>query len=116
MQIQRDYSFEKEFKKLLKKYRSLEDDLKILTTLIIETPMGDGSKHWVALKQDGRKVIMKKRMMCRAVKGAQFRVVYYYDGRQVDLSFIEIYYKGDKESENKDRVKNIWREKTSLDE
>lgn len=98
--------FKKEFKKLAKKYRSLDDDLAIAKKAIAASPNGNGAKHWNVLKRDGdRTFVMKMRMMCRAVKGAQFRLIYTYDDVRVEVVLIEVYFKSDnKERENKIRV------------
>lgn len=103
--------FKKEFKKLAKKYPSLYDDLETLKKTIAASPTGSGSKHWNILKHDGdSKFIMKMRMMCRSVKGSQFRVIYSYDGKQVGVVFIEVYFKGNKELEDRMRVEKYFAE------
>ena len=47
-------------------------------------------------------------MMCRAVNGAQFRLIYFYDGDKVEVLFIELYFKGDKERENTKRINDFF--------
>jgi len=97
--------FKKEFKKLSKKYPTLEEDLDVVKKAIAVAPSGNGTKHWNILKHDGGdRYIMKMRMMCRAVKGSQFRIVYYFDGVKVEVLFIEVYFKGNKERENTERI------------
>jgi len=103
--------FQKELKKLLKKYNSLEEDLEKAIFLIKENPTGNGSKHWNVLKKNKEKYIVKTRMMCRSVRGSQFRIVYYYDGEKIELEFIEIYFKGNKGTEDLKRIEEIWKEK-----
>ncbi len=94
-----------------KKYRTLPADLKILEKVILKFPLGNDSRHCTELKQEGCKYICKRRMMCRAVKGSEFRVIYYYDGTQIELEYLEIYYKGNKEREDQKRVGKIWNAK-----
>ncbi len=97
--------FRKEFKKLSKKYKTLGEDLEVVKRVIKTSPVGNGTKHWNILKYDGSKrYVIKMRMMCRAVRGSQFRVIYYYDGDQVEILFIEIYFKGNKEGEDEERI------------
>lgn len=103
--------FQKEFEKLKKKYRSLEEDFEILKKVILTVPFGNGTKHWNTLKKDDEKCIMKIRMMCRSLKGADFRVIYYYDREVLELEFIEISFKGNKENEDRERVERIWSER-----
>lgn len=110
MEIQRDKRFERDIKKYGKNYRTLEDDLSTLQKAIMVSPEGNGSKHWNILKQDGERYIVKVRMMCRAVKGSSFRVIYYYDGEKINLIFLELYFKGTKAIENKKRIEEFWKQ------
>lgn len=111
MNIIKGTEFSKELKKLKKKYPSLPQDLEILERIIEKFPFGEDSKHCNALKRDGEHCICKRRMMCRSVRGSEFRVIYYYDGQKITLHYIEIYYKGNKETEDKKRVEMVWSEK-----
>lgn len=99
--------FRKEFKKLLKKYRTLEDDFEVAKKVIAAAPKGDGGKHWNILRRKENRYILKTRMMCRVLKGAELRLIYYYDGNNVEVVFIEIYYKGDKGRENQKRIEEM---------
>ena len=101
--------FKKEFKKLAKKYPTLEEDFSVVKKAISVAPSGNGAKHWNVLKHDGGdRYILKMRMMCRAVKGAQFRLIYFYDGDKVEVLFIELYFKSDKERENIKRINDFF--------
>lgn len=105
MQFRYSDEFEKEFKKLKKKYRTLESDLAVLKKAIIAEPTGDGSKHWNVLHQTDVQCVVKVRLMCRALKGSSMRVVYRYDGEYAEVLFIELYYKGDKDNEDWERIR-----------
>lgn len=100
MKIIEGDEFQKELKKFLKKYRTLESDLAVAKLAITAEPTGDGTKHWNILKQSGEVYIIKMRMMCRAVRGSDFRLIYKYDGINIEVVFIEIYYKGNKSRED----------------
>ena len=101
--------FKKEFKKLAKKYPTLKEDFSVVKKAISAAPSGNGTKHWNVLKYDGGdRYVLKMRMMCRAVKGAQFRLIYFYDGDKVEVLFIELYFKGDKERENTKRINDFF--------
>ncbi|MCB9812759.1 hypothetical protein H6778_03825 [Candidatus Nomurabacteria bacterium] len=105
MEFSESDEFKKEFKKLQKKYPSLEDDLKVVKKAIAANPAGNGTKHWNILKTDGAEShILKMRMMCRSVKGSQFRLIYFYDGQNVEVLFVEVYFKGSKEREDSERI------------
>ena len=109
--IEQGKSFQRELKKLVKKYPSLPQDLEVLESLIKKFPLGEDSKHCNALKQEGDQGIYKRRLMCRSVKSSEFRVIYYYNGTTLVLEYLEIYYKGNKENEDKKRVETIWEER-----
>lgn len=101
--------FKKEFKKLVRKYQTFEEDLRVAKKAIMVAPSGNGTKHWNILKHDGAdRYIIKMRMMCRAVKGSQFRIVYLYDGAKVEVLFIEVYFKGNKKREDTERIDNFF--------
>lgn len=101
--------FKKEFKKLVKKYRSLPSDLEVVKKIIQTTPTGNGTKHWNVLKHDQTdRHILKMRMTCRSIKGSQFRLIYLYDGQSIEILFIEIYFKGNKEREDKQRIEKYF--------
>jgi len=105
MEFSESEEFTKEFKKLAKKYPTLSDDLDVVKKIIAADPAGNGTKHWNTLKQDDQdNHIMKMRMMCRAVRGSQFRLVYFYNGKNVEVLFIELYFKGNKEREDTKRI------------
>jgi mRNA-degrading endonuclease RelE of RelBE toxin-antitoxin system len=101
--------FKKEFKKLSRKYPTLSDDLEVVKKAIQANPAGNGTKHWNMLRHDGETMYaMKMRMMCRAVKGSQFRLIYMYDGNKVEVLFIEMYFKGNKEREDQKRIERYF--------
>lgn len=108
MKIVEGEAFKKEFKKLQKKYKTLLGDFDVLKVVLEDQPTGNNSKHWVILKQEGDKFIFKTRMMCRSLKGASLRVIYYYDGKAIELVFIEIYFKGNKANEDSKRIEAFW--------
>ncbi|MEX0919074.1 MAG: hypothetical protein WDZ85_03905 [Candidatus Paceibacterota bacterium] len=107
MIITESEEFCRDFKKLLKKYRTLKGDFEVAKKAISAEPTGDGSKHWHIIKQKDEAYILKIRMMCRAVKGASFRLVYFYDGKTVEVIFIEIFFKGRKSLPNQKRIKRM---------
>ncbi len=112
MHISYTDEFEKDLKKLQKKYQSITQDFEILKTVIIANPTGkDASKHWneisgISGKDEGMK-FFKVRLMCRSVRGSDFRVTYLYNGESIELLFIEMYFKGDKTLEDRSRLYDI---------
>ena len=109
-------TFQKEFKKLHKKYKTLPADFDVLKSVLEDQPTGNSSKHWVILKQGGKKFIFKTRMMCRALQGSSLRISYYYDGEIIELVYLEIYFKGNKAAEDSQRIENFWSAKLETNE
>jgi len=100
--------FTKELKHLRKKYKTLNADIVFLKKIIADTPSGDGTKHWNGIRDRDDFKVFKMRMMCRVVKGKKFRVIYAYHAGTGTVEFIdliEIYFKGDKVNEDRERIK-----------
>src|SRR5690606_30237849 len=100
--------FKKEFKKLSKKYKTLESDFEILKKLILKFPRGEDTRHAISLKNNEETSIIKRRMMCRSTQGQKFRVIYGCYNNEVEILFIEMYFKGNKETENTERIEKYW--------
>ena len=95
--------FKKECKRLARKYRSLSEDLKEFRKVVSVIPLGN-SKHFTVIEQNDVLRIVKARLFCRYLKGSSLRVIYSYSERAQRIEFIEIYYKGDKENEDRKRI------------
>ena len=110
--------FEKQFKKLCRKYCSLEDDLKIVEKAAIELwhiHKRDNSAVELVPKFDFEavQVYKIKKFACKSLKGrgvkSGIRVIYAYHITSSKIEFIEIYFKGEKENENRERIKEYLR-------
>lgn len=95
--------FQKEFKRLSKKFLSLRSDLTDLEEVIISLPSGSG-KNFIILHSSKDLKIIKTRMMCKSLKDRSIRIIYAFHNNTVTFVYIEIYYKGDKEGENRERI------------
>ena len=96
--------FQKELKRLGKKYKSLSDDLQEFCNVVSAAPLGN-SKHFNVITQTELFCIVKARLFCRYLKGASLRIVYSYFAQEKKFEFIEIYFKGKKENEDRERIK-----------
>lgn len=96
--------FEKEFKRLFKKYKTLNDDFGKFKKVLITTPTGVG-KNFVVINSIETIKIVKARMACRALKDRSLRIIYAYLEREEKVEFIELYFKGEKENEDRERIK-----------
>lgn len=96
--------FSKEFKRLSKKYKSLTEDLKEFKRIVAVVPLGNG-KHFNALTETDDCIVSKARLFCRYLKGSSLRIIYAFHCNDLKIVFIEIYFKGDKENEDRERIK-----------
>lgn len=95
--------FEKEFLRLSKRYRSLGEDIKKFERFILENPTGLGKNFTIIHSRENIKII-KARMMCRSLKDRSIRIIYAYHQDALTFMYIEIYFKGNKENEDRVRI------------
>ncbi len=101
--IIRSIEFKKEFKKLQKKYHSLEDDLQVFIIAQLY------SFHKLQIDNGGLipidnlgfekpQVYKAKKFACKSLKGrgvkSGMRIIYTYQPEKDEILFIEIYFKG----------------------
>ena len=101
--------FEKDFKKLSKKFKTLDGDLIEFKKVLSESPLGIG-KHFNVITKTGFIYIIKARFFCKSLKKKDLRIIYGYIEKHqiiemIGIEFIEIYFKGNKENENMERIK-----------
>jgi hypothetical protein len=96
--------FAKEFKRLSKKHKTLDDDLAKFKKVLLTAPTGIG-KNFVVVHSTSSVKIVKARMACQALRDRSLRIIYAYLEQEKRFEFIEIYFKGDKENENRERIK-----------
>jgi len=111
--------FEKDFKKLSKRFKSLEEDLKLFKDVLAKFPEGNG-RHFNVLTRADNKVVIKARLFCKSLKKSSLRIIYSTDNassclEMISIEFIELYFKGDKENEDQKRVKTYLRENLKED-
>ena len=112
-EISRLPEFEKDLKKLFKRFKTLEDDLEIFikTELKLYHKLDIDNKGIFQIPSLGIEeppIYKAKKFACRALKGkgvqSGIRVIYAYFKDIDKIDFVEIYFKGDKENEDKDRI------------
>ena len=96
--------FQKEIKRLAKKYKSLPEDLQEFCNVVSVVPFGN-SKHFNIMIQTESLCIVKARLFCRYLKGTSLRIIYSYFEQEQKIEFIELYFKGDKDNEDRERIK-----------
>jgi mRNA-degrading endonuclease RelE of RelBE toxin-antitoxin system len=106
-------AFEKECKRLEKKYLSLAKDLEEFKKVISVIPLGNG-KHFNIIKDNDSITILKARLFCRYLKGSSLRIIYSYKRKTNHITFIELYFKGEKENEDRERIEEYTKHQSSL--
>ena len=104
MNFKNTQGFEKDLKKLFKKFQSFDDDLIEFKKVLSESPLGIG-KHFNVITEINHVYIIKARFFCRSLKKKNLRIIYAYIKEEKKIEFIEMYFKGNKENENRERTK-----------
>ena len=103
--------YKRDLKNLLKKYRTLKEDLevvkKVLKVVPYERPPFSFRIDNLGLETC---VIKVKKIACKALKGrgvnSGLRLIYAHFEAEQKITFIELYHKNDKENEDKQRILN----------
>lgn len=116
--IDRLDKFSKDLKKLLKRFPSLEDDI----DTFIRAQLFAYHKHGVdnhgivpieGILIQNPEIFKVLKFACKSLKGkgvhSGIRITYAYFQSDDRIEFIEIYYKGDQENEDKERIKNYYK-------
>ena len=103
--------YKKDLKGLLKKYRTLNDDIKVVKQ-VLEVMPNERPPFSFRIDNLGIEtcVIKVKKIACRALKGrgvnSGLRLVYAHFPADQRIVFIEMYHKNDKENEDRQRILN----------
>jgi len=110
--------FEKDLKKLVKRFSSLEEDLRMFVKVALNAYHkqkldSNAIFHLSDLGIRSPKIFKAKKFACKSLKGkgaqSGIRVIYAYHEEEERIEFIEIYYKGDKESEDRERILRLYK-------
>jgi hypothetical protein len=102
--------FEKDLKKLARRFASLEGDLQVFINVAMNMFHKQNIESRAILQMSdvgirSPKIYKSKKFACKALKGkgvqSEIRVIYAYHGDEDRVEFVEIYYKGDKENEDR---------------
>jgi hypothetical protein len=115
-EISRLPEFDKDMKRLLKRFRTLEEDLMVFikTQLNLFHKLEKDNKGIVRLVDlhiENPKIYKSRKFACRSLSGGAYsgiRVIYAYFEDVDKIELIEIYYKGDKKNENRKRIFNYY--------
>jgi mRNA-degrading endonuclease YafQ of YafQ-DinJ toxin-antitoxin module len=101
--------FKKDLKSLLKKYRTLNEDLAVVKMILKMKP---DERPPFSFRIDNLPVttciIKVKKIACKALKGkgvhSGLRLIYAYFPDDQKITFIELFHKNEKESEDRTRI------------
>lgn len=112
-EVKQPAEFQKDLKKLSKKFRTLKEDLKVFIEkqLNLYHKLKIDNKGVFPISDlgiDYPKIYKAKKFACKSLKGkgvaSGIRIIYAYFEEEDVIELIEIYYKGDKENEDKNRI------------
>lgn len=101
--------FKRDLKNLLKKYRTLKEDLEVVKLDLNDEP-GESPPFSFRIDQMALEtcVIKIKKIACKALKGkgvnSGLRLIYAYFPNEQRITFVELYHKNDKENEDRKRI------------
>jgi hypothetical protein len=95
--------FERELKKLSKRYPTLESDIEDIKQILLASPTGFG-KNFIIIKSLEHIKIVKVKIHCESLRSRTIRLIYSYKPDKIEFMYIEVYFKGDKESEDRGRI------------
>lgn len=109
MNFQETDEYRKDLKKLTKRFKTLPEDIETLKKVLAVAP---DERLPISYRVSGLgipDVIIKvKRIACRALKNkgsnTGLRLIYCYKMESEEIIFIELYFKGDKENEDRERI------------
>ena len=101
--------FKKDLKSLLKKYRTLNDDLNEVKAILKKKP---DERPPFSFRIDNLGIetciIKVKKIACKSLKGrgvnSGLRLIYAYFPDEQKITFIQLYHKSEKENEDKNRI------------
>lgn len=110
--------FDKEFERLKKKYRTLDDDLNVFkcNQIKLTHDLKIDNKGVFPISGIGiiePKLYIAKKFACQSLKGkgsdTGIRIVYAYYEHESRIEWVEIYIKSEKDTENMDRLKKHYK-------
>ena len=107
--------FDRDIRKLRKRYRTIEEDLTILIDTLLfafhKLPMKVDGVHRINDLGHVRLPVYKaKKFSCQSIKGkgvrTGLRLIYAFDDDNDSIELIEIFIKADQKTEDRDRIKD----------
>lgn len=109
-------AFDKDFRALSKRFKTLSEDFEILKKFILDTHYEQDIpttafvpiEGYCGLDYTANKI---RKFACKSLKGrgsaSGIRIIFVWDKKSRTITFIEIYFKADQENENHRRLKDF---------
>jgi len=116
--IERVPEFDRDLKGIRKKFKTIDEDLQtfIARQLVPYHELQRDNKGVFRLsdvKLENPRIYKARKFACRSLKGtgshSGIRVIYAYFEKDDKVVLMEIYYKGDKQNEDRKRVHRYWK-------
>lgn len=104
----------KDIKQLSKKFHTLKEDIETLKKVLeIEPDAMPPVSYRISGLGLKSNIIKVKRIACRSLKGkgsnTGLRLIYAYEKEEQKIILMELYFKGDKENEDRERIKKYFK-------
>lgn len=101
--------YEKDLKSLLKKYRSLAEDIEVVKQILKVHPEERPPFSFQINNLELKTCVIKiKKIACKSLKGrgvnSGLRLIYAHFLKEEKIIFVELYHKSDKENEDRERI------------
>ena len=110
--------FNKDYKKLIKRFRTLDEDIEVFINvqlkLFHKLGIDNNAVERISDLNINKPCIYKaKKFACQSLKGkgvqSGLRIIYAYFANDDKIEFIEMYYKGDKANEDRERIEKLYK-------
>ena len=113
MEVTRLPEFDRDLKRLRKRFSTIDEDLKLLLKIQILFHQGrfdnQGTVRIPGVGSEHVRIYKVRKFACKSLKGKAsrtgLRLIYGYYPRKNRIELIEIYYKQDKELEDRERIR-----------
>jgi mRNA-degrading endonuclease RelE of RelBE toxin-antitoxin system len=101
--------YKKDLKRLIKKYRSLNEDLSVVKKVLKVNPSERPPFSYRINNLEPESCVIKvKKIACKSLKGkgvnSGLRLIYAHFEEEERIVFIELYHKNDKANEDRERI------------
>lgn len=106
--------YKKDLKRLLKKYRTLKEDLEVVKLDLNDEP-GESPPFSFRIDNLGLEtcIIKVKKIACKALKrrgvNSGLRLIYAHFPNEQKITFVELYHKNEKENEDQKKITDLFK-------